>query len=102
VQSLVEEWGRPDLSLAALHHDSHEAFICDVPTPLKRLLSSATATYEDIAMRLDAAIAMAFGFRVPHGDDKLLIERADRQAFLVEVKALMPALADVPRDVSNG
>lgn len=40
VQRLVVEAGRPDLSLAALHHDSHEAFVGDVTTPLKRMLGS--------------------------------------------------------------
>lgn len=31
VKELVLQIGRPDLALAALHHDSHEAFACDLP-----------------------------------------------------------------------
>lgn len=38
VCDLVIEWGRDDLALAALHHDSHEYMWGDWPTPLKRLL----------------------------------------------------------------
>jgi 5'-deoxynucleotidase YfbR-like HD superfamily hydrolase len=34
VQTIVaQRMGRPDLARAALHHDSHEAFACDLPTP---------------------------------------------------------------------
>src|SRR5215211_3245285 len=35
VRRLVEEGGYPELALAALHHDSHEAYLCDIPSPLK-------------------------------------------------------------------
>src|SRR5918994_6288050 len=50
VQRLVVEAGRPDLSLAALHHDSHEAYVGDVTTPLKRMLGRQ---YHDVCARLD-------------------------------------------------
>ena len=35
VRQLVVEAGYPELALAALHHDSHEAYLCDIPSPLK-------------------------------------------------------------------
>jgi hypothetical protein len=51
----------PDaLRLAALHHDSHEAFAGDLPTPLKRLISASSPVYDDLCKRLDAAIGSAF------------------------------------------
>jgi uncharacterized protein len=102
VQSLVEQWDRRDLSLAALHHDSHEAFICDVPTPLKRILSRGAATYDDIATKLDRAIAEAFGFEPPEREDRQLIKRADDCALLVEADVLMPALAKRSKRGSDG
>ena len=30
VRQLVVEAGHPELALAALHHDSHEAYVCDL------------------------------------------------------------------------
>jgi hypothetical protein len=50
-----------ELQLAALHHDSHEAFAGDLPTPLKKLMRQASTVYDEICTRLDAAIADAFG-----------------------------------------
>jgi 5'-deoxynucleotidase YfbR-like HD superfamily hydrolase len=35
VRRLVLDAGHDDLELIALHHDSHEAFVGDLPTPLK-------------------------------------------------------------------
>jgi uncharacterized protein len=59
VRQLVREhFGRPDLGLAALHHDSHEAYVGDLPTPLKAALGVG---YRAMVDRLDGAIAEAFG-----------------------------------------
>lgn len=58
VMELVVETGRPDLALNALHHDSHEAYACDIPKPLKRLIEGE---YGPVADRLDRAIAAALG-----------------------------------------
>src|SRR3712207_997946 len=48
VQRLLVEAGRPELALVALHHDSHEAYLCDIPTPLKRKISARTDVYDQI------------------------------------------------------
>lgn len=50
--------GYPELALSALHHDSHEAYACDIPKPLKVLLEPS---YGEITNRLDRAIALALG-----------------------------------------
>jgi hypothetical protein len=42
VRDLVVEHGYAELAFAALHHDSHEAYLGDIPTGLKRLLGRAT------------------------------------------------------------
>src|SRR5687768_10005799 len=44
------------LKLIALLHDASEAYLCDVPTPLKRALGDV---YSDIEARVTAAIALA-------------------------------------------
>lgn len=58
VSRLVKEAGQPPLmQLVALHHDSHEAYVGDIPTPLKALLEEE---YRPITKRLDQAIAQEY------------------------------------------
>ena len=45
VADLVEDAGHPELALAALHHDSHEAYACDLATPLKHRIDAASGGY---------------------------------------------------------
>jgi uncharacterized protein len=89
---LVEESGRADLALVALHHDSHEAYLCDVPKPLKRKISAATDAYDATCDALDAAIAGAFGFSWPEASsaDRAEIKLADRKALSMEATRLLP------------
>lgn len=54
---LVSTLVPPDFALEALHHDDTEAFMCDVPTPLKLLLPE----YIALEARMDAAIRLALG-----------------------------------------
>ncbi len=62
VSRLVADGGHPQLGLAALHHDSHEAYVCDIPKPLKRKLSAAgDHTYDEVCEALDTAISAALG-----------------------------------------
>lgn len=46
------------LKLEALLHDASEAYICDIPTPMKNLLGD---TYRQVEHRLQAAIGKATG-----------------------------------------
>src|SRR5918996_968485 len=46
VQRLVVEAGHVELALVALHHDSHEAYLCDIPKPLKSKISADTDVYD--------------------------------------------------------
>lgn len=48
----------PEEQLAGLLHDAAEAYICDIPTPLKRELGFV---YTDIENRVAAAIGTKFG-----------------------------------------
>lgn len=79
--------------IAALHHDSHEAFMSDIPAPLKKILPE----YDRIAVGLDQAIFEAIGLGPgvrggPVGD---LIDRADMVARCVEAEEIIPAAADL-------
>jgi uncharacterized protein len=91
VQRLVEA-GHPELALAALHHDSHEAYLCDIPSPLKRKISADTDVYDEACKTLDRVIADAFGFEWPeHGSPgQRALKRADEQALLMEAARLLP------------
>jgi hypothetical protein len=48
----------PELLLAALHHDSHEAYLGDIPTPLKAKLGPR---YRELVHEIDEAIGDHLG-----------------------------------------
>jgi 5'-deoxynucleotidase YfbR-like HD superfamily hydrolase len=92
VQRLVVEAGYPELALVALHHDSHEAYLGDIPTPLKKKISADTNVYRQASRALDVAISEAYGFKCPEEDspEQMAIKRADDQALLIEAARLLP------------
>lgn len=92
VRWLVAEAGHPELALAALHHDSHEAYLCDIPSPLKRKIRKATNVYHETCNTLDRVIADAFGLEWPDQDspEQRAIKNADNQALLMETARLLP------------
>lgn len=89
VSQTVERLGRSDLALAALMHDAHEGYACDIPAPLKKVIEHC---YTPVAVRLDAAIGEALGIEFPkaRSADKALIDAADRAIFVVEAEELLP------------
>jgi 5'-deoxynucleotidase YfbR-like HD superfamily hydrolase len=87
VARTVELEGRPDLALHALHHDSHEAFSCDIPAPLKRLLDPG---YSQITDRLDAAIGEALSIGLEDPGRVAVVKAADKAAFALEADELLP------------
>jgi hypothetical protein len=72
--------GDPELALQALHHDSHEAYIGDLPTPLKRDIGD---TYKELKETADSAIVEALDLPSYHFDDEVLRE-ADALALAYE------------------
>jgi len=75
--------------LAALHHDDAEAYLGDIPRPLKPLLGKP---YERLTERMDTAIVTAldlpFNQTVLH-DAK--VKEADNWALFVEARNLLPS-----------
>jgi uncharacterized protein len=105
VRRLVVEAGYPELALAALHHDSHEAYLGDIPTPLKRKISAATDVYDEACRALDLVIAEAFGFALPvaGSQEPRIIKHADRRALLMETVRLLPDQGEaLRRDLGLG
>ena len=92
VSDLVIRGGRPELALPALHHDSHEAYLGDIPTPVKRKLrlNDRTSDYKNLEGAIDIAIGLRFGYGWINDRDELAaIKRADLQALLAEAGVLI-------------
>jgi hypothetical protein len=67
-----------------LMHDAAEAYLKDIPRPLKRSLPG----YKEIEHGVEAAIAAKFGLRFPMPP---IVKRADEMALAIERRDLFPA-----------
>ena len=76
----------PGLVLPALWHDAHEAYVGDVPTPLKLLLGDK---YREIVDRIDPVVAEYLGIDPELFHHPLVVE-ADHQAMEYEAAVLQP------------
>lgn len=88
VAKVVASMGHEDLRLPALHHDSHEAYACDLPKPLKRMLRDS---YSAVTEELDRVIAVAFDFEWPAMGSvgQKAIKDADDAVFVIEARDLL-------------
>lgn len=75
--------------LAALLHDASEAYILDIPKPIKKRLSN----YGEIEERLMNLISVKFGFDYPLHDD---VKLADELALVAEWNCLMLKKSKAP------
>ena len=73
---------RPEQRLAALLHDASEAYLLDIPSPIKARL----ANYKEIEDGLMKVIADRFGFEYPFHED---VKLADQMALNNEWHSLM-------------
>lgn len=72
-------------ALAALMHDCAEAFLKDIPTPLKAMLPQ----YKEIEAQVEKAIFKKFGLAYPMHP---CIKEADIRAFVTERRDLQPGI----------
>lgn len=79
---LMSQAVAPEHALAALLHDATEAYVCDVPRPLKRQLVG----YGDIEERVWGVIAIRFGVDLVL---PLEVKAADNAILITERTALM-------------
>jgi uncharacterized protein len=79
---------RPEAEAYALLHDAHEAYVKDIPTPVKVLLGDV---YEDLCWRVDNAIRAHFGLGVPDAEISAAVKQADQYCAWAEQKALCPS-----------
>jgi len=83
---LLENRGcKPKTVLYGLIHDAAEAYVCDVPRPLKRSLKG----YKDIERNVMMAIYQAFGIMEPAPYQKCMIDLADNYILALEARDLM-------------
>lgn len=79
-------------SNAVLHvllHDASEAYILDIPTPIKKGIPGIKEHYGALECRVMGVIWERFGLGEPNHVAKLVVEWADRYALTVEAYHLM-------------
>ena len=90
VSRLLEEWGAdPVTVLWGLLHDASEAYLVDIPSPLKR--SPAFASYREAEAGLMRMICARFGLP---GIEPADVRRADAVLLATEARSLMPFVPD--------
>ena len=80
---LCSELVAPKFALSALLHDAHEAYVLDVPTPLKRMMPQ----YMEIERRFEITLRQKFGVPVELSP---AVKKADAQALWIERYQLLP------------
>ena len=76
-----------DVCLAGLHHDDSEAYLGDIPRPMKKLLGKS---YRVLTQRMDKQIGIALGLdpELWHCES---VKQADNWALFVEARHLLPS-----------
>lgn len=92
VSDRLRQQGYPPWSqLRGLHHDDAEAYLKDIPAPLKRLLRRETDVYDRLTDRMDCAIMKALDLPVNHESIRDRVKLADQWAILLEARFLLPS-----------
>lgn len=80
-----------NLSLKMLFHDASEAYLHDIITPVKGLLTN----YKELEEKLMSAICETFNIEWPWSEeDKKAIKRVDNMMLVTEAKSLMKDIDD--------
>ena len=77
----------PPLSLQALVHDAHEAYVGDVNKPLKTMLPD----YQDIETVVSNLVCKTLTGRLPSKEERKLIKAADVYLLMKEAEFLLPS-----------
>lgn len=74
----------PQFQLHGLLHDGHEAYMTDIPTPLKRLLPEYYVIAEGVQKAINNRFALS-------EQEPLEVKEADRKALVIEAMNFMPS-----------
>ena len=90
VSRRLEAQGLPrDACLAGLHHDDAEAYLGDIPRPLKIHLG---ARYKTLSRRMDSAVVSGLGLPITPDDfHHPVVKEADNWALFIEARHLLPS-----------
>ena len=80
----------PQLQLAALFHDAHEAYVTDLPSPLKCRVPGWRAIEEQV----QAVVEAALGIPAPSASDQQRVKLADQLALGVERRLFLARSSD--------
>ena len=92
----------PVLELWGLMHDASEAYLCDLPRPLKHASGDFGDLYRDAETKATVAIAEALDLPLLKTRGLRDIKKADLTLLATEKRDLCPALVDVSWDVLRG
>lgn len=84
---LVSKMVPHEHALAGLLHDAVEAFMADIPSPLKRMLPG----YKELELRAEADLCKRFGVKFPLHPS---IKEADIRVFLAERRDMQPEVKE--------
>lgn len=83
---LIKKQGYPaKTQLYGLLHDAAEAYVCDMPKPVKELIPQ----YKHIENEIQAAIWEAFQIPCPTAEEYIIIKKADEVLLTYEFRLLM-------------
>ena len=68
-------------------HDAHEPLVCDLPTPLKRIMRAAGDVWDDIERLAQVSVERLFRVVDLTAEDRAAIAEADRAALIAEAHA---------------
>lgn len=85
-----QQFSIPRVLFGALIHDTPEAYLVDLPTPVKRSPLILTG-YRELEARMESAIGVAFKFPKPSALEHEMIKWSDMLALRIEAAHLLPS-----------
>lgn len=86
VERILEQRGfNKKIRLYGLLHDAAEAYICDIPRPLKQFMPE----YKTVEINIQQAIYKHFGLPWPTAEEEEIIKAADDYVLALEAKKFM-------------